>query len=286
VVAYPGPGNGEPPQNWGQQQPAYQGFGLYQQQPPPGGEPPRKDKNLVMIFSIVAIVVIIAAVVTIVLLNRGTSEPVAQNNPPGASTSSSRPPNSRSTTTTKPSGTSGSAGLQPQNAGWTVIKNDKAKLIYEVPPEWTPLPTGSLSAKSLPNAVIYFPATVGEYQCEGNGYSRGGLGAGTIAKSDPATAATTIAKAFATEFYSSGTATVDAGAPKTSGTKTQVDATISTTGNNCLATKGKVSVLVIDSGAADYQFLVVNGDVTGGPATPPPPADADLQKMVDSARGY
>jgi hypothetical protein len=286
------PGNGQSPQNWGQQQPSYQGFGLYDQQP--GGEPPKR-KNLVMIFSILAIVVIIGAVVTIVLLNRGGGSPSADN-PPATTTSSSstKPPTSKSTTAT--SSTKPGDVLQPHNKGWTVIKNDKAKLIYEVPPAWTPLPSGSLSSKALPDAAIYFPATVGEYQCGGKGYSRGGVGAGTIAKSDLSQAATNIAKAFGAEFYNSGTATVTTGAAKPINdvagpngkvfTGAQVDATIATTGNDCLATKGKVSVLVVDDGTDKYQFFVVNGDLDGGPATPPWPAETDLQKIIDSARGY
>jgi hypothetical protein len=262
---------------------------VYQQ---PGGEPPRQGRNLVMIFSIVAIVVIIAAVVTIVLLNRGSSEPVAQNTTPANSTSSSAPP------ATSKSGTSTSKAadsLQPRNPGWTVIKNDKAKLIYEVPPAWTPLPSGTLSPKTLPDATIYFPAALGNYQCEGKGYSRGGLGGGTIAKADPAQAATNIAKAFGADLYSSGTATVETTAPKTvtnmagpngkqlSGA--QVDAFVTVTGNNCLATKGKVSVLVVDNGS-DLSFLMVNGDMAGGPATPAPPSELDLQKIIDTTRGY
>jgi hypothetical protein len=287
------PGNDQPQQNWGypQQQPAYQGFGLYQQPGQPGGEPPRKRGNLVVVLSIIALVVIVGAVVTIVLLNRGGGEPAAQNDNPPANTSDSKPPSS---TSAPRSSSKASDGLAPRNEGWTVIKNDKAKLIYEVPPAWTPLPTGSLKSKTLPDVTLSSPASIGDYQCEGNGYSRGGLGGGTIAKSSPGEAATTIAKAFGAEFYSSGTAKVETSSPKQGTAKSadgkpvptvQVDATITTTGNTCLATTGKVSVLVLDAGADTYQFFVVNGDIAGGPATPPPPTEADLQKIVESARG-
>jgi hypothetical protein len=266
------PGDGQP-------QSSYQGLGYYQ---PP--EPPRKGKNLPMILSIVAIVVIIGAVVAIVLVNRGGSTPEAQNTPTPTTESSSPPPSS--STKADP--------LKPRNAGWSVIKNEKAQLIYEVPPTWAVVPNGSLSTKAMPSVVMSSPATIGSYQCENNKYTRGGLGAGSVAKSDLAKAATDIAKAFGADFYSSGTATVQAAEPKQVTHKdvngksvkgVQVDAIITTTGNNCLATKGKVSVLVLDPGE-DYQFFVVNGDLEGGPATPAPPTEAELQKIVDNARGY
>jgi hypothetical protein len=147
-----------------------------------------------------------------------------------------------------------------------------------------------LASKTLSDVTLYFPATLSSYQCEGKEYGRGGLGAGTVAKSDPTQEATTIAKAFGADFYSSSTAPkVETGQPKQVTSRTgkgvQVDATVTTTGNACLASKGKVSVLLLE-GATEYKYLVVNGDVTGGPATPAPPTEADLQKIVDSARGY
>jgi hypothetical protein len=262
----------------GQQHSSYQGLGYYQPQPP------RKGRNLVMILSIVAIVVIIAVVVTIVLVNRGGSTPGAQNTP---------------APTTQATGTASTSAkadpLKPRNSGWSVIKNEKAKLIYEVPPSWTVVPNGSLPSKAMPDVVMSSPATIGSYQCENGKYTRGGLGAGSVPKTDVAKQATDIAKAFGADFYSTaGTPTVQTAEPTQVTHKdidgksvkgAQVDATITTAGGNCLAAKGKVSVLVLDAGA-DAQFFVVNGDVEGGPATPPPPREADLQKIVDSARGY
>ncbi|TCO56825.1 hypothetical protein EV192_106300 [Actinocrispum wychmicini] len=249
-----------------------------------------------MIFSIIAIVLIVGAVVTIVLLNRDNGTPAADNPPPStprSSGSAPKPPTSSSIP--KTSGQPGDA-LQPRNTGWTVIKNDKAKFIYEVPPSWKPVPGATLSSKAMPDATLYFPASVGDYQCQGANYSRGGLGGGTVARADPTDVAISIAKAYGAEFYTSGNGVVTTGTPRTVksvlGTDgkpqlgVQVDATIAATGNECFASKGKVSVLVIDNGGSTLQFLVVNGDVEGGPATPPPPADADLQKIVDSAREY
>lgn len=281
---YPGDGQQQP--NWHQQS-SYQGLGYYQEPPPP-----RKRGNLPLILTIAGLVVVVAAVVTIVLITQNSGDNQAQTPPPGAATTSTSTPKF-----TPPRATSreGNAPLEPQNAGWSVIKNEKAQLYYEVPPSWTPVPAGSLKSKTLPNVTLSSPASLTDYQCQGGNYSRGGLGAGSMPKSDPAKAATELAKAFGAEFYSSGTATVEVTTPKavtTAKTTTgrtlsafQVDATVTTTGNACLATKGKVSVLVIDS-QHDYRFLVVNGDVTGGPATPPPPTEAELQKIVESARSY
>jgi hypothetical protein len=220
----------------------------------------------VAILSIVALVVIVGVVVVIGLLNREVSgTPLAQ-----------------ATATTKDP-------LSPRNAGWSVIKNDRAKLLYEVPPDWEPIPGGSFRSKSMPDITLYGPASLTSYQCEGNGYSRGGIGAGVVPKSDAATVATTLAKGFGEEFYSSGTAQVETSSPKQVTVNgiagVQVDGVVTTTGNACLATKGKVSVLVIP-GPVEYQVLVVNGDLAGGPATPPPPAEDDLRKIVTSARGY
>lgn len=291
-MAYPGNG-----QNWGQQQQpsSYQGLGYYQQ---PGEPPPRKPKNLVMIFSIIAIVLIVGAVVTIVLLNRDSGSPSANNNtttPPATPSSSTSVPKLPSSSLPKPSGTQGN-GLTPRNAGWTVIKNDKAKLLYEIPPSWKPLPDASLTPSATPDVTMYYPAGVGDYQCQGKGYNRGGIGAGTVPKGDMGQLAAKLANSFGADFYSSGNGVPTAGAPQTvtsvqdaSGkplNAVQVDATVTASGNPCLATKGKVSVLVIDNGTSNYQFMVVNGDVEGGPADQPPPPDADLRKIMDSVREY
>jgi hypothetical protein len=281
---YPGDGQQQP--NWHQQPSSYQGLGYYQEPPPP-----RKRGNLALILTIAALVVVIGAVVTIVLVTQNSGDDQAQTPPPGGATTSKSTPKF-----TPPRATSkdGNAPLEPQNAGWSVIKNEKAALYYEVPPSWTPVPSGSLKSKTLPNVTLSSPASLADYQCQGGNYSRGGLGAGVMPKSDPSKAATDLAKAFGAEFYASGTATVEVSTPKAVTAKTttgrslrafQVDATVTISGNACLATKGKVSVLVIDN-QHEYQFLVVNGDVTGGPATPPPPPEPDLQKIVESARSY
>jgi hypothetical protein len=240
---------------------------------------------MVVILAIVALVVIVGTVVTIVLVNRSPDEPQAQNQP------ASGP--SAATTTTKTTG-KGTPELEPRNAGWSVIKNERASLIYEVPPSWTPAPGGTVASKSVSDVVLYFPATLESYECEGKRFSRGGLGGGTLETTDLAETATRLAKGLGEEFYGSASPTVQVGEPKQVNAKTtegkaikavQVDATISTSGNACMASQGKVSALVLE-GTESYSFLVVNTDLTGGPATPPPPNEAESQKIIDSVRGY
>lgn len=226
------PGNGQPQQNWGHQQ--YQGLGYF---PQPGSEPPRKRGRTVVILVIAALVVIIGAVVTIVLVNRSSDEPQTQQNP-----QTTAPPKTTASST---------AELEPRNSGWSVIKNERAALIYEVPPAWTPAPGGTVNSKTMPDVVLHFPATLASYQCEGKRFSRGGLGGGTLEKTDLTEAATKLAKTLGEEFYSSASPTVQVGEPKQVNAKTtegkaikavQVDAVVTTAGNACMAEKGKVSV--------------------------------------------
>jgi hypothetical protein len=240
---------------------------------------------MVVVIAIIALVVIIGAVVTIVLVNRSSDEPQAQN-PPNQQTTS---PPTGATTTSK-----GTVGLEPQNPGWSVIKNERAALIYEVPPSWTPSPGSTVSSKTMPDVVLHFPATLASYQCEGKRFSRGGLGGGTLEKTDLNEAAAKLAKTLGEEFYASASPTVQAGEPKQVNAKTtegkpikavQVDAVVTTSGNACMAEKGKVSVLALE-GTDAYSFVLVNTDVTGGPATPPTPDEAESQKIIDSVRGY
>lgn len=288
---YPGNGQQQPPQNWGQQ---YQGFGLYDNQQPP--EPPRKRTNWVMIFSIVAIVVIIGAVVTIVLLNRGDSTPQADNNTQAPNV----PGSSLPTAGTKTAPTSGSSKpgdqLKPKNPGWTVIKNDDAHLIYEVPSTWKPDPSQSLSEPALPGAKLSFVASASDYKCQNQGYSRGVLGGGTFPKSDVNQVAQKFAKAYGDDLYASGKGVTTVADPKKitdfagpNGkvfTGAQVEAAITATSDGCLATTGRVSVLVIDDGTDSYKVFMVNADVVGGPATPAPPPVSEVQKILDSVRVY
>jgi hypothetical protein len=276
------PGNGQPQQNWGHQQ--YQGLGYF---PQPGSEPPRGRGRMVVILAVVALVVIIGTVVTIVLVNRSSDEPQAQNPPTTSSSAPATPPSSKTTG-------KGTPGLQPRNPGWSVIKNERAALIYEVPPAWTPSPGGTVASKSVSDVVLSFPASLASYECEGKQFSRGGLGGGTLEKTDLNETATRLAKGLGEEFYGSASPAVQVGEPKQVTAKTtegkaikavQVDAVITTSGNACMAEKGKVSALVLE-GQESYSFLVVNIDLTGGPATPPPPDEAESQKIVDSVRGY
>jgi hypothetical protein len=270
------PGNGQPQQNWGNQQ--YQGLGYF---PQPGSEPPRGPLRTVVILTIATTVVIVAALVTILLVNGSSDEPQAQPNPQ----TSVPPPETTASAT---------AELEPRNAGWSVIKNERAALIYEVPPAWTPAPGGTVNSRTMPDVVLHFPATLASYQCEGKQFSRGGLGGGTLEKTELNEAATKLAKTLGEEFYGSASPTVQVGQPKQVNAKTtegkpikavQVDAVVTTAGNKCMAERGKVSVLVLEA-PDSYSFLLVNTDLAGGPATPPPPDEAESQEIIDSVRGY
>jgi hypothetical protein len=288
---YPGNGQQQPPPNWGQQ---YQGFGLYDQQPP---EPPRKRTNLVMIFSIVAIVLIIGAVVAIVLLNRDGGTPQADTTNTPAPSTAGPPTSSLGSKTPSTSGSSAPDGqLKPKNPGWTVIKNDDAHLIYEVPSTWKPDPSATLGQTALAGAKLSFVASNNDYKCQSKGYSRGVLGGGTFPKSDVNQVAQKFAKAYGDNLYSSGKGVTTVADPKKitdfagpngkvfSGA--QVEAAITTSGDPCLATTGRVAVLVIDDGTDNYKVFMVNVDVTGGPDTPAPPTAAEVQKILDSVHVY
>jgi hypothetical protein len=63
----------------------------------------------------------------------------------------------------------------------------------------------------------------------------------------------------------------------------QIDATVTQTGNKCLASKGMVKVVVLN-GSNKLHVFAVNGDLEGGGggATPPLLKESDLQKMVES----
>ncbi|MFD1050269.1 hypothetical protein ACFQ1S_34475, partial [Kibdelosporangium lantanae] len=122
-------------------------------------------------------------------------------------------------------------------------------------------------------------------------------GAGTFPKSDPGQVGQKFAKAYGDDLYASGgkpnTVVADpkkitdfAGPNGKVFSGVQVDAAITSSGNQCLASTGRVSVLVIDDGTDNYKVFLVNADIAGGPATPAPPLDSEVQKILDSARVY
>ncbi|MGQ0841814.1 hypothetical protein [Actinokineospora sp.] len=247
----------------------YRGFGVFEEPPPP-----RDRTKPVIIGSLIAVVLIVAAVLAITLIDRERGTPVAQ---------------STTTTTTKTTTTTTSAAPDGQP-----IENLAAKVRYTVPESWTVAKDAQpITLQTVAGVSITQLAGYGDYRCGGKSYSRGIVGSGTVARAEINQAGTDLARAFGTEFYSTGTGVeVTVGTPKKI-TRTadngsavegvQVDATIVTTGNDCLASKGRVSVVLLDYADA-LRLVMVNGDLEGGPATPTPTTPADLQTIADSVR--
>ncbi|GAA2985448.1 hypothetical protein [Actinokineospora diospyrosa] len=254
----------------------YQGLGFY-----PG--PPKPDRRkLVIIVSVAAILLVVGAVVAVVLLQRQSSTPALPTDTTTTTTTTSATTTSRKTTTT----TSKQAGR--------VVENDTAKISYAVPDTWTPIESSQpFTLKSLPGVAIDHLVGLTSYDCGGKNYSRGVVGGGKVAKGELNQRATEIATAFGKEFYSGGTAVdVVAGTPRAitvTGADdknykgVRVEATVTSAGDQCLAGKGKLVIVLLED-ETDLRLLVVNGDTEGGPATPPPAKDADLASIADSVR--
>ncbi|MBM7775889.1 hypothetical protein JOD54_006093 [Actinokineospora baliensis] len=257
----------------------YQGLGFY-----PG--PPKPDRRrLVIVLSVVAIVLVVGAVTAVVLLQQQSSTPAL----PPSSTTATTTTGPTSTTTSRKTTTT----TTTKRAG-RVIENDTAKISYAVPDTWTPVESAQpITLKSLPGVAIDHLVGLTPYDCGGKNYSRGVVGGGKVAKGELDQRATEIAKAFGTEFYNGGTAVdVVTGTPKaitvTGADDKQykgvrVEAEVTSAGDQCLAGKGKLVVVLLDDGT-DLRLLVVNGDTEGGPATPPTAKDADLASIADSVR--
>ncbi|WP_156893619.1 hypothetical protein [Actinokineospora enzanensis] len=251
----------------------YQGLGFFQ--PPP--EPPRR-RLLPIILAAVAIVLVAGAVVTVVLLNRQAGGTAA---PP--STSANRPTSTTTTTTTAPRPTGGQS-----------VPNPDSKITYDVPKEWTVrAATDTYTLQSLPGVTLTHLTSLSPYTCENKNYSRGIVGTGTVERAEINQRATDLAKAFGTEFYAgTNTAEVVVGTPKRI-TRTgdngeeavgvEITATVTTAGDGCLAGQGEVVVVLLDY-QDQFRLLVVNGDLKGGPDTPPSPGADDLESIATSGR--
>lgn len=181
--------------------------------------------------------------------------------------------------------------ITPKNPGWQLIHNPDLQFAYEAPPSWQPLGT-SYQSRSLPNVTVTHIAALGDYSCGGKTLSRGTLGSTSVAKGDLAAIATNVARSLGDELYAqvpghqvrpSPPRQVTRDGPKGPVSGVQVDAAVTGPADPCTASSGVVKVLALE--ASDrVVLLIVNGDLAGGPATPAPPAEADLQRIVDSGR--
>ncbi|WP_158843114.1 hypothetical protein [Saccharothrix deserti] len=261
---------------------SYGGLGVFS-----GGDepPPKKDKTKLWLAIGAVVVVLVGGGVTAFALTRpDDSQPVAQN------TSSSAPTTTASSTSESTPSDPGTT-CEPVKSGWNCLPVPALSYSYDVPKGWTPLPN-SAPVDAMKDVKLTGLTVVGAYDCGDAGYNRGGAGGVVVPQTDLTAVAKDFADKLATQYYKSAPKfEVKLGEPKrvtlpsTAGDieGVQVDATITTSGNECLATRGMVKVLVL-RGDKGFHVFMANGDLEGGPADPKPPTEADLQGMVDSVK--
>lgn len=273
-------GYGHPPQGGFPQQgySGYGGLGVY------GGfddEPPKSKKTLWLVIGAVVLVLLGGGGLTWFLLS--DNEATAQG---GTSTSSA--PSS-----TAPS--KAAEGACPKNDGDQCVKTTLG-FTYEVPKTWDVL-DATIQVDKFEDVTLSGITSYGDYTCEGKPFTKGTNGGALLPKGDINQVATEFTKAISGQYYSSGGApNIDVTQPKPvkiehtqkDGKKVviegvQVDATVTQSGNKCLASKGMVKVVVLN-GSTKLHALVVNGDLEGGGGGTNPPLlkEQDLQKIVDS----
>lgn len=280
-MTHPGDGQG----GWGppqypptggfpqQQQPSqYGGLGVFSGGPP---EPPKRARW--PIIAVVVLFVLVAGGVTTFFLTRKS------DNQAVATSSTSKP-----APTTPPSSTA-PATCEPHAAEWKCLPVASLSLSYDVPKTWR-ASEGTGLVEGLPDVKLIGITTYGDYECGGKTYNRGNTGGAVVAQADPGATAKDIAGKLSAQYYKSGSATVTLSEPRpvtipnTTVTGVQVDSVITTAGNECLASKGTIKVLVLQ-GNKNLHVFMANGDLEGGSSSAPAPVpDADLQAMVDSVK--
>ncbi|MFC5052592.1 hypothetical protein [Saccharothrix xinjiangensis] len=273
---YGGQGYGQ--QNYGG---SYGGLGVFSG----GEEPPGNDKTKLWLVIGAVVVLLVAGGVTAFLVTREDDPaPIAQStgNPPPTTSSSRRP-----TTTSTPEPTGENASCEPVKSGWNCLPVPALSYSYDVPKGWSPR-SGSATVEGMVDVRLTGLSLVDAYDCGDGGFTRGGAGGVVVPQTDLTAAAKDFAQKLGTQFYRSAPQSeVKLGEPKAVKLGdiegVQVDATITTSGDECLATKGMVKVLAL-KGDRGYHVFFANGDLEGGPAQPKPVAEADLQAMVDSVR--
>lgn len=267
------------PQNYGG---SYGGLGVFS-----GGDepPPRKSRTKLWLAIGAVVVVLVGGGVTAYVLTRPDDQvPIAQN-----TTSST------ATTTTKPSTTAKSTpssapppSCEAAKQGWNCLPVPSLSYSYDVPKGWTPV-NSSAPVEGIADVKLIGLTVTGAYDCDGREFTRGGAGGVVVPQTDLTAVAKDFAQKLATQYYKSAPKSeVELGEPKPVTVAgniegVQVDAVATTSGDECLATKGVVKVLVL-KGDRGFHVFMANGDLEGGPAEPKPPTDADLQAMVDSVK--
>ncbi|WP_285747046.1 hypothetical protein [Lentzea sp. NBRC 105346] len=267
---------------------SYGGLGVFSG----GDEPPKKDKKKLwlVIGAVVLVLLVGGGITTFLLLNNKSEEPPVAQSTSETPTPTSATPEETETSTPPPNG-----DCKPRKEGMTCVATALG-YNYDVPKGWQasdvryPIP-------SMPGATITGVAEYGAYKCEGKEFHKGTDGGVLVDKGDINKVAADLAKAVATDFYTGAAKpTVTVGAPKpvkfphkTKEGKditvegVQVDATVTTSGDKCLASKGIVKVLLL-VGTTKFHAFIVNGDLEGGGggSNPPLPKEPELQEMINS----
>lgn len=185
------------------------------------------------------------------------------------------------------------APLVPQPETWPTLTNPASGLSYQIPPRLWSIrgQVGTVGQVSLTQGAERAAYTCGTPP---ERLLRGVLGSGPAPSTSPAAVAEAVAQAAATQYYGTGTATptlsVGPARPVLRTTRSGatvpgalVVATAEQHADPCLASRGEVLVLVLRLADRDG-VLVVNADVRGGPTDPAPATDAELRRIIATAR--
>lgn len=282
---------------------SYGGLGAFSGNPaPPAQKPPGNRRNLVVALSSLVLVLILGGATALILINRNSAD--ADNTAAGGSTTTASTPSSTSNSRKSASTPSSSdtkvpelVDVQPVVPGWQVVPVPELQIAADLPAAWK-TETGYTFPVPGDSEAAFKPINVfAEYECDGKTWNRGSSGGTKLEKSgDMKATASTMVKAIAEDFYEDAKTTdVQVGEAKavtrtitdSDGTSTvngvEVTAIATTSGNQCLATKGQVTLLLLEA-KSYYVAYLVNGDLEGGPADQPVMTQADLQKIVDNVR--
>ena len=178
---------------------------------------------------------------------------------------------------------------------WTTLINPQGGLRYQIPP--TGWRQENAAGGNVGQVQLRQGAYLTAYTCgtPARIYQRGQLGSGSAPKADPALLATSLARLAATSYYtppgSTTSPTITVAGPEpvtrvlddgTSVTGVQVEAIANQQGDPCLDSEGEVRVRVFARADRDA-VLVVDADTEGGPASPPPATNDQLQAILDTA---
>lgn len=251
-----------------------------------GEEPPKKDRKPLLIIGVVVVLLLAAGGLTTFLMSRSDDEqPVANSTPAPTSTGESADPGPITE-------------CKPRKTSWECLPVEELSYSYDTPEAWTPKTGGSAEVEGMPGVRLVGLTVYGDYACGDRRFNRGSTGGVVVPQTDLAAIGKDFALKLSDQYYRPFASTYAAvvGEPKKVTipftnddgkteeiTGVQVDSLITTSGNACLATKGMIKILVLKGNKGSHVFMA-NGDVEGGPASPAPVAEGDLQAMVDSVK--